>query len=70
MENIDNKFMNHGRQLNAKQQSPFTTEYIPEMDTYPELYVRQINYSEEFIGCLRLAIESGPADIATEVALL
>ena len=28
---VEDKLMNHGCQLNAKQQSPFTTGYIPEI---------------------------------------
>ena len=29
--NVEDKIMKHGRQINAKQQSPFTTGYRPEM---------------------------------------
>ena len=42
MANVEDKLMNHKRQLNAKQQSPFTTGYRPEMDTLPELDAKQL----------------------------
>ena len=44
MVNVEEKFMNHGRQLNEKQQSPFTTGYRPEMETSPELDSKQLKY--------------------------
>ena len=33
--NVEDKLMNHWRQLNVKQKSPFTTGYIPEMGMSP-----------------------------------
>ena len=68
--NVQRKLQAHGRELNAKQQSPMTTGYRPELDTSPELDANNISYYQELIGCLRWAIELGRADIATEVALL
>ena len=50
--NVYKKLMNHGRQITAKQQSPFTTGYRHEMDPSPELDTKQINYFQEMIGCL------------------
>ena len=68
--NLEEKLMNHVRQINTKQYSPFTTGYRPEMDTSPELDANQLNYFQEMIGCLRWAIKLGRSDIAKEVALL
>ena len=67
---VDEKLMNHGSQLNVKQQSSFTTVYITDMYTFPELDTKQLNYFQEMIGCLRWAIKLGRAAIATEVALI
>ena len=61
--NVEDKLMNHRRQLNAKQQSPFTTGYRPDMDTSLELYTKKLNYFQEIIGCLRWSIEWGRNDI-------
>ena len=35
VDNVEDKILNHVRQLNAKQQSLFTTGYRPEMNTSP-----------------------------------
>ena len=51
--NVEYKLMNHVHQLNAKQQSPFTTGYRTKMDTSTELDDNKINYFKEMIGCLR-----------------
>ena len=67
---VKKKLEQAGRSLNAKQKSPFTIGYRPEMDTTPELGDDQVNYFQEIIGCLRWAIELGRADIALEVSLL
>ena len=53
MANVEDKIMNHRCQINANQQSPFTNGYRPEIDTSPELYAKQLNYSQEMIVCLR-----------------
>ena len=47
---VEYKLINHGRQINAKQQSPFTTGYRPEMDTSPKLDDKNFNYFQEMIG--------------------
>ena len=50
--NVEYKLMNHERQLNTKKQLPFTTGYIPEMDTSSELDAKKLTYFQERIGCL------------------
>ena len=67
---VKEKVMNHGRQINAKQQSPFTTGYRTERDTSLELDAKHLNYFQEMIGCPRWAIKLGQADIETDFALL
>ena len=54
--NVENKLMNHGYQINAKQKSLFNIGYRPEMDTSPKLYAKQLKYFQEMIGCLRWVI--------------
>lgn len=70
VEDIQAKLNKIGRQLNANQQSPFSSGYRPEFDTSPELDDEGVSTFQELIGCYRWAIELGRADIAVEVSLL
>ena len=45
--NIKKKLMDNGRELNAKQQSPFLTGYRPESNKSPEFYEENTNYFQE-----------------------
>ena len=68
--NVQKKLQADGRQLNAKQSSPLTIGYRPELDVSQELSGDSWSWYNQLIGELRWAIELGRADIATEVSLM
>ena len=47
-----------------------TTDYVPELDTTPELNADDVQYYQELIGMLRWGTEIGRVDILHEVSLL
>ena len=65
--NIQNKLMDHGRELNYKQQSPFISIYHPELNISPDLDQENTYYFQEMIGILCWAIELGQENFAFEV---
>lgn len=67
---VQAKLQQQGRQLNAKQISPLTKGYRPELDVTAELDDEGYQWYNELIGELRWAIELGRIDIATEVSLM
>ena len=46
------------------------SDYIPELDTSPELSPENITFFQEIIGMFRWTIKIGRVDIHTEVSLL
>jgi len=70
VEQCERKLKAHGRQLNAKQTSPLTPGYRPELDTSPELTGESWHWYNELVGQLRWGIELGRGDIITEVSLM
>ena len=66
---VEEKLMNHGCQINAKQQLLFTNGYRPEMYTSPELDAKHLNFFQKIIGCVCWAIELAKSDIVIEVSI-
>ena len=67
--NDKNNLMDHGRKINLKQQSLFTSVYCPKLDMSHELYQDNMCYSPELIGILCWTIEMVRADITFEMSL-
>lgn len=56
--------------MQKRANSPFPTDYAPEMDTTELLNPEQASYYQSQIGILRWMVEIGRVDIITEVSLL
>ena len=68
--NIYKTFMDHGRELNDKQQSQFVSGYFPEIIKLPELGQENTYYFQDMIGILRWSIYMVLSDVAAELSLL
>jgi hypothetical protein len=56
--------------LPPKCDTPFASNYRPELDETDELNKEDVTYYQELIGILRWAVELGRIDIALEVSML
>eukprot|EP00934_Nitzschia_sp_Nitz4_P006827 Nitzschia sp. Nitz4//scaffold434_size7771//2174//3312//NITZ4_009151-RA/size7771-exonerate_protein2genome-gene-0.20-mRNA-1//-1//CDS//3329551831//6817//frame0 len=54
----------------GKPPTPFSNDYIPELDISEELNAEDANYFQSIIGILRWMVEIGRVDIITEVSML
>ena len=68
--NIEGRLKEKRMRLPGKVSTPMDNNYIPELDTTPELDCDNITFYQEIIGMLRWAIEIGRVDINTEISLL
>ena len=68
--NIKGHLEKIGRKLPKKASAPLPRDYVPELDTTPELTPDEAAYFQSQIGILRWAVEIGRIDIITEVSML
>ncbi len=59
-----------GSKLMKRATAPFPSNYLPELDTTPELNDRDATFYQSQIGVLRWCVELGRVDIITEVSIL
>ena len=56
--------------LSTKINAPLSNDYIPELDSYPELDGDDGAYYQSLIGILRWMVELGRIDICCEVSMM
>ena len=70
IKNIESMCMNRGIKLPVSAETPMQLNYVPELDSTPELKPDDITWYQELIGILRWATEIGRVDVLLEVSLL
>ena len=68
--NIEGQLQSKHMKLPKKTLTPMISDYIPELDTSPELSSDNVTFFQEIIGMLRWVIEIERVDIHKEVSLL
>ena len=70
IENIERTIKQRGLALNKKAQTPFTTDYSPEIDGSEILNDEDATYYQSLIGISRWIVEIGRIDISMEVSAM
>ena len=70
IKNVEKTIGKRGLVLNKKVQSPFTTNYSPEVDGSNMLNAEDATYYQSLIGILRWIVEMGRIDICREVSAM
>ena len=70
VQNVDETIKKRGRKIPTKVRTPMTSDFVPELDSSPELNKEDTTLYQELIGILRWATELGRADILYEVSIL
>ena len=70
VQNVEESFQKRGKKISKKVKTPMTSDFVPELDTSPELEKEDLTFYQELIGILRWATELGRADILHEVSIL
>ena len=70
MANVENYLKLKEKSLPVKAISPFTTDYMPEIDVTHELDVAKAAHYQSLISVVRWIVELGRGDIATEPSIL
>ena len=68
--NVKEHLAKSGKSLPRRAAAPFPRDYIPELDTSPELSPEEAAYYQSQIGILRWTVELERVDIITEVSML
>ena len=68
--NPEERLKKQGMKLPAREITPMSSDYRPELDATAELDTNNINMFQELIGYLRWATEIGRVDILHEVSVL
>ena len=69
IQNIDEIIKKKGRKVPTKVRTPMTSDFVPKLDSSPELSKEDKSLYQEMIGILRWATELGRVDILYEVAV-
>ena len=70
VQNVEQSFQKRGKKISKKVKTPMTSDFVPELDTSPELEKEDLIFYQELIGILHWASELGRADILHEVSIL
>lgn len=70
VDNVEEQLKKKGSKLPSRATTPMIQNYVPELDSSPELSSNDITLFQELIGVLRWAAEIGRVDILLELSLL
>lgn len=70
IKNVEDYLHERGMKLPIRADTPFTSNYRPELDVTHELDSGGASYFQSMIGILRMVVELGRVDICLEVSML